>query len=63
MYLFIDHFEIKNKSLNKLVLRDAPSYSVVLYSDPYSFLVMCYDPLLRLRSVALLLRVRWSVFY
>ena len=30
MYLFLDHFEIKDKSLNKQQLRGAPWFSVML---------------------------------
>ena len=71
MYLFIDHFEIKNKSLNKQVLHDALSCSVVVYSDPYSFLVLRYDPqcsgwdplLCQCSVYNPLLRVHWSAFY
>ena len=37
LYLFIDHFEINNKSLNKQWC------SVMLHSDPYSFLVLRHD--------------------
>ena len=35
MYLFIDHFEIKNKLLNKQVLRRASGCSMVLRCDSY----------------------------
>ena len=78
MHLFIDNFEIKNKSLNKQVLlRDAPSCSIVLRSDPHSFVVLRYDlscsdchPLLHQCSLCdPLFRcsvapfLRWSVLY
>ena len=35
MYLFIDHFEIKNKSLNKQVFRRVSGCSMVLRCDSY----------------------------
>ena len=43
IYLFIDNFGIKNKSYKKQVLCGAPFCSVVLPSDPCSFLVLRYD--------------------
>ena len=41
MFMFIDNFDIKNKSYKKQVLRGA--LSVLLRGDPYSFVVLRYD--------------------